>query len=543
MQKREDELERVRHLKVAEKTTASQRIAQNRRVEEVQVASKDSLTPAAARRALSEGGSGRDVWREKGGVQSYVSKKHEVFLAQMSLNVKKSEIVKLEQMATAKEDALQRSQQVLDEDIKRFEEFLQSKDKKAHAAMKSAEEMTKKKLEKFHRIKQLKAQLSGLQSEIAKLREQKDECLSLKDFLENLTPQEWKDAKAEEKRDRQTSRKTAWVDQRIEVSNTRMQAELEAEEKALEEKAAEAIRGRRRARREIEEEQKERERELEARRRRIRKKYPTREVVEGQFKTEFGDDSSGEDMPLYFKEPKQLLDVFTAMEESNLFLIQNVQDTEQALEELQQKSAETKRNGDIARDKIRQQITTLDRQMEEEKRKCREFRHKIAQQDAASGQEALVRYLCEKALEVHSACGHEAERDPDTLQMLAAAEAKIEEFLAVFDEAEERGFESVVMGLERAAETQRREMLKSMRKEQLDRKVEERLKASLLRSQAPIHKKTGKQIMYRSPPVYHAQKVVQEDDGYEEAVNQHRVFGIWTGKDGLPNSSQPIKPS
>lgn len=75
-------------------------------------------------------------------------------------------------------------------------------------------------------------------------------------------------------------------------------------------------------------------------------------------------------MPLYFQEPKQLLDIFTSLEESNLFLIQNSQvrccwqkltmvvcfhampnlfwitfglafdqDTEQALEELQQKFA------------------------------------------------------------------------------------------------------------------------------------------------------------------------------------------------------------
>ena len=32
-------------------------------------------------------------------------------------------------------------------------------------------------------------------------------------------------------------------------------------------------------------------------------------------------------MPLYFQEPKQLLDIFTSLEESNLFLIQNSQAT------------------------------------------------------------------------------------------------------------------------------------------------------------------------------------------------------------------------
>jgi hypothetical protein len=42
------------------------------------------------------------------------------------------------------------------------------------------------------------------------------------------------------------------------------------------------------------------------------------------------------------QEPQQLLDIFTALEESNLFLIQNSQETEEALEELKAKFAETR---------------------------------------------------------------------------------------------------------------------------------------------------------------------------------------------------------
>ena len=39
---------------------------------------------------------------------------------------------------------------------------------------------------------------------------------------------------------------------------------------------------------------------------------------------------------MYFRAPKQLLEIFTQLEEQNLFLIQNSQETEQALEELKQ---------------------------------------------------------------------------------------------------------------------------------------------------------------------------------------------------------------
>ena len=42
--------------------------------------------------------------------------------------------------------------------------------------------------------------------------------------------------------------------------------------------------------------------------------------------------TEGEDMPLYFNDPHQLLDIFAALEEENLFLIQNSQETEQVCE-------------------------------------------------------------------------------------------------------------------------------------------------------------------------------------------------------------------
>merc|ERR1712151_1159997 len=113
-----------------------------------------------------------------------------------SLDVKKAEILKLDEKAKQKEEALKKSQAMLDEDVTRFDAFLQSNDQKAHKAMKNAEDMTKKKQEALQKIKHLKSQLSALQSEIAKHREQKDECLKYKTFLEKLTPQEWKDQKA-----------------------------------------------------------------------------------------------------------------------------------------------------------------------------------------------------------------------------------------------------------------------------------------------------------------------------------------------------------
>merc|ERR1719277_2197431 len=129
----------------------------------------------AARRAASESGLGfREVRREKENIAEFVAKKREMFLVQMSLDVKKAEILKLDERAKQKEEALKKSQSMLEEDVTRFDAFLQSIDQKAHKAMKNAEDMTKKKQDRLGRIKQLKSQLSALNSEIAKHREQKD---------------------------------------------------------------------------------------------------------------------------------------------------------------------------------------------------------------------------------------------------------------------------------------------------------------------------------------------------------------------------------
>ena len=45
---------------------------------------------------------------------------------------------------------------------------------------------------------------------------------------------------------------------------------------------------------------------------------------------------------LYFFHPQQLLDIFSELEEQNLSLIQNSQETEEALEEIKQTIKQTK---------------------------------------------------------------------------------------------------------------------------------------------------------------------------------------------------------
>jgi len=530
-QRRAEERERVKHLHVWEKVTAASGHSRTRRID-------DDDAQASARPDVRPEGLGRDARRDKENISDFVAKKREMFLVQMSLDVKKAEILKLDARAKDKEEALNKSKQMLDKDVERFDAFLNTNDDRAHDAMQKADTKAREKQERVIRIKQLKSQLSAIQSEIAKHKEQKDECLRYKDFLVNLTPVEWKDQKREEKKQRKLHRRQIAVDARMGEIEEKMQSEIEAEEQAFREKEEKEKKGRRRQKKTEEDEQKERD-QMEARRRRIARKYPTRDQVD----TEYVEYSSGEEMPLYFQEPKQLLDIFTSLEESNLFLIQNSQDTEQALEELQQKFAVLRKTREAMSNKMQVQISQLERQILEEKSKCDELKQAISQKHGGSEIEDLLEGLGGGVVEVHGVCSHENQDDGDTLQMLARIEFKLEEYLAYLDEEEKSGpiQAARVLAEEHKKERQRRLDLRLSRKLQQEKKIEDRLKASLQRSQAPVHKKVGKQIMFRSAPLFQARRVVQKDDGYEDAVREHNVFGIWLDKDGVPNAKQPEK--
>ncbi len=66
----------------------------------------------------------------------------------MALDTKREEIRKLEDKASMREDALKKSEQMLEEDAIRFDTFLKENDKKAHDAIKLAERETKLKQDK-----------------------------------------------------------------------------------------------------------------------------------------------------------------------------------------------------------------------------------------------------------------------------------------------------------------------------------------------------------------------------------------------------------
>lgn len=117
-----------------------------------------------------------------------------MFLVELQMNVSKAEISKLDDKMQSKEQAIAQSEAMLDDDIAKFDAFLQANDAKAHEAVRFAEEMTQKKQEKQQKIRALKAQIASYEVSISKQREVLDEYVAYRSFLERLTPQDWIEA-------------------------------------------------------------------------------------------------------------------------------------------------------------------------------------------------------------------------------------------------------------------------------------------------------------------------------------------------------------
>lgn len=151
-----------------------------------------------------------------------------------------------------------------------------------------------------------------------------------------------------------------------------------------------------------------------------------------------------DEIPMYFTEPKQLLDHFTQLEESNLFLIQNCQETEQQLEELRQSQKEIEREMDRQTRDLKEGIAELQEQIRvEEGRKAALKRrlekgcvagarhtrstraHRRPRRSTGVGHQArLLSRLSQHVKQVYIDCGFDGGANPSTLTMLAELEVR-----------------------------------------------------------------------------------------------------------------------
>ena len=462
--------------------------------------------------------------QEKENMAEFIAKKREMFLVQMSLDTKREEIRKLEEKAQMKEEALQRSEQMLEEDAMRFDAFLKENDKKAHDAIKKAEEETKRKQEKAQEIKRLTQQIQALSSEMSKHKEALEDCLRYKQFLDMLTPPEFFEQQKRLREEKiEEARVQIFEEKRREWEETK-KAMVDQYKRELEQSRKEDKRGKNK-RREKEEVNVD---EIDSPRLHLPpppklEDIPSPELDLGPY-------------PMYFKEPQQLMDIFAALEEQNLFLIQNSQETEHTLEELRLAFKDTKQTMGSQTDSLQSQIDDLQREIQQEEKRAKDLLAKrthaaahaaVAGSDKSAGsappsqqeKEKLLSDLHSKVRYVYEQCGFDASSKPSTLFMLSQLESKLELLLS---EIEKMPVEYVIKA-EKDKEKKRREHKREEQQALQEKLQEERNKRSIERSLQAPKKRVGRQVMFRSKPI-RKEKISLGDDSNKKDNNDELKF-------------------
>ena len=246
-----------------------------------------------------------------------------------------------------------------------------------------------------------------------------------------------------------------------------------------------------------------------------------------------------EEPPMYFTEPQQFMDIFAALEEQNLFLIQNSQETEHTLEELQHEFRDTKATMEIRTGMLQQQIDELQQQISSEEQRAKVLHAKrlaavevggasssagpsTAKKDTAATtaaasatgaqsqqeKERLLGELNAKVRMVYDQSGFDASSKPNTLFMLSQIETRLEQLLT---EIEKMPVDYVIKA-EKEKEKRRRERKREEQQALQERLQEERNRRAIERSMQAPKKRVGRMVMYRSRPMRKEEK----NDGDED---------------------------
>ncbi|XP_071018462.1 cilia- and flagella-associated protein 100-like [Oncorhynchus clarkii lewisi] len=425
----------------------------------------------------------KDCNIDKESINEFINQKKEMFLLEYSLAVKRGEIEQLEKVAAAEERKLTHAEQFLEDDAIIFDQFLKENDKNSVEAIKVAELETKVKMEKMSEIKRITTRMVTIKSDISKFEDIIKEFKMHKEFLFKLSPLEWQEA-------HRAKAKTLKL-----KSATRSATKDKPKEKDKDERAT--------PKRRTTTDSKESfaGRELPP----IRDaRTPSRQSTGRSDKlnpvAELKTDSSEyeEDPELYFRDPRQLLELLTELEEQNLSLIQNSRETEDAQEEFRQVMDYNRKKMEVETNQLTQQIDIMTHTIQRERERAAELELRARLFNfgkyKSDDQEGMFDSLGVKVEEVYRGCVGDSEANLSTLQMLKAIESRLDELL---ENVEIVPKERLVLA-ERAKEKERRFRLRDEKMHQDKQHQEERLKRALERAQADVKKTTGKKLMARS---------------------------------------------
>ncbi|XP_059536862.1 coiled-coil domain-containing protein 38 [Myotis daubentonii] len=391
--RKEKDLNRRR--KLHQKSTFSSRMKSRSHLSEIAFADaaassfeKFGLDPTLVVR-ITEGADTRRSLHE------FINDQKDRFLLQYAVSNKRNTITRYDKHILTKERQINRAEIKLQEDAIAFEEFLRENDQRSVDALKIAAHETINKLQMTAELKKATMEVQAVKSEISKTEFLLREYIKYGLFLLKLSPKHWQIRQA--LRRVKLSKNREHIEENLSKILTRFR-KINHSEKWTTSDLEESSRGKRSSAGK-------------------QRKKPPSNVENGESPLSDQSESSEDSLEcliddemdfemepeLYFKEPEELLQVLTELEEQNLTLVQYSQDVDENLEEVnkREKFLQDKINSNIEFLLEQKEVLRDNCVREEEKAAELELRSRLFSfgefnsdaQKQAFGQNALWRHL------------------------------------------------------------------------------------------------------------------------------------------------------
>eukprot|EP01065_Artemidia_motanka_P030633 TRINITY_DN36682_c0_g1_i1.p1 TRINITY_DN36682_c0_g1~~TRINITY_DN36682_c0_g1_i1.p1 ORF type:complete len:549 (+),score=281.87 TRINITY_DN36682_c0_g1_i1:58-1704(+) len=491
-QEKEQTKQRLQYQRVHEKMTASASIGAAKKSRTMAGLEDASDSKSKKHGYLPDLSRQSEPQKEKENMADFIQKKREMGLIRMSLATKRMEIQKLENEAERAEKKIRQQEEQLEETTQKFEHFLKDNDMKAVEAMKHAELESKGKNEKTAEIKKLTAHNAAVMAEKTKFDEQLSACLRYKQDLDKLTPDAWfRDTLVKIRVREERERLTLAFDADAEEQAADVEAGEQDIEQIKEQNAQKVERLVSKFEGKVQEEVSGMPIDTEEQRSR-REGVDMLRTVKGQL-----DNTDPDKVPMFFTEPDKILSIFQEIEENNLFLIQNCQEIEQALDELKAKYEESKQ-------KMDRQVATLKSQIEVERQRIAvetSKKHALVQRRQQTedkiGQEGLLKRIEDKVISIYKEWLGDDHSSKGTLMLMTEIETKLEELKKYIDEHVSPDMVSLLM---KQRDKLRRDLLRQKKRDEEREKQQRRADQVLRRAFQSVKKRVGKPVMWRSKP-------------------------------------------
>uniref|UniRef100_H3AYJ5 Cilia and flagella associated protein 100 n=1 Tax=Latimeria chalumnae TaxID=7897 RepID=H3AYJ5_LATCH len=438
----------------------------------------------------------KDRQIKKESLKEYIDRKRELFRLQYSLVVKRDEMNKLELQTAVEEAELEKAERFLEDDAALFDEFLKENDKNSVDALKMYRQLFRNSMRTHtHTDFIFYIYFSG-RSDISKYEDILKEYMMYQEFLIKLSPKEWQE-EWEKKQEERKKNKVVCKKKEKDDRATQSPASLKDKPNRLR-GGQDQTTG------------------CQAKPYRLKKEGASQGKARKHQPT--GDNSACitslhclliDEPELYFTDPYQLLNIFTELEEQNLSLIQNTQETEETLEDIRMALLHSEHKIERyskPRNFHLQFIVTIFALL-----KAKKF---LFRQHSAAVRDKMLELLNKKVEDVYRSCVTNNPANLTTLQMLTSIENHLEE---LFDKIELIPPDRLEAA-EKAKEKERRLRLREEKLKQQKLHQEERLRRALERAQADPKKKAGRKLMFRSEPP----ALKQAEDKNQETIDREK---------------------